>query len=92
MRASGGEQAAEHEREDAAVAEVLALARSVEPQAGPELVASARTVTSVASPFSTPVIENSSRPVRPSASAFSPGMNWSGRIPIISRFERWIRS
>ena len=38
------------------------------------------------------MIENSSRPVSPSDSAFSPGMNWSGRMPIIRRFERWIRS
>jgi hypothetical protein len=35
------------------------------------------------------VIENSSRPIRPSDSAFSPGTNWSGPMPIIRRFERW---
>src|SRR3954454_14849653 len=53
---------------------------------------SARTVTSRASPFSTPSTANSSRPERPSDSAFSPSMYCSGRMPIISRFERWIRS
>src|SRR6476646_6348840 len=55
-------------------------------------LSSALTVTSSASPPSSPEIENSSRPVRPRDSAFSPGMNCSGAIPIISRFERWIRS
>ena len=34
----------------------------------------------------------SSRPVSPSDSRLSPGRNWSGRTPIISRFERWMRS
>ena len=75
------------------MAEVLALARGVEPHDRAERrCSSARTVTSLASPFATPVIENSSRPVRPSDSRLSPGRYWSGRIPIISRFERWIRS
>ncbi len=55
-------------------------------------LSSARTVTSRASALSTPVIENTSRPVSPSDSAFSPSGYWSGSTPIISRFERWIRS
>ena len=55
-------------------------------------MSSARTVTSLASAFSTPRIENSSRPVRPSDSRVSPGMNCSGSTPIIRRLERWIRS
>src|SRR4029079_6896737 len=55
-------------------------------------VSSARTVTSVASALSIPLIENVSRPVRPIDSAFSPSEYCSGTIPIISRFERWIRS
>jgi hypothetical protein len=53
---------------------------------------SARTVTSRASAFSTPTTSNSSRPVRPRLATLSPSMNWSGRMPIIRRFERWIRS
>src|SRR6185503_20908106 len=55
-------------------------------------LSSARTVTSRASPPETPVTENTSRPVSPSDSRLSPGRYWSGRIPIIRRFERWIRS
>ena len=47
---------------------------------------------SEASPFSRPVIENSSRPVRPRVPRFSPSMNCNGTIPHMSRFERWIRS
>ncbi len=33
-----------------------------------------------------------SRPVRPSDAGVSPGRNWSGRMPMPTRFERWIRS
>ena len=46
----------------------------------------------LASAFSIPLTENFSRPLRPSDSAFSPSGYWSGRMPIIRRFERWIRS
>ena len=55
VKIPGGEQAAEHVREDPAVAQVLALARRVEPDAGGELLSSARTVTSRASPLSMPL-------------------------------------
>ena len=55
-------------------------------------LSSARTVTSLASPPSTPVIENSSSPVSPSDSAFSPSANCSGSTPMPTRFERWMRS
>jgi hypothetical protein len=37
-------------------------------------------------------MSNVSRPVNPSDDALSPGRNWSGRTPIPTRFERWIRS
>ena len=47
--------------------------------------------TSRASPFSTPVIENTSRPVSPSDSRVSPGRNWSGSDPHHQEVERWIR-
>jgi len=39
-----------------------------------------------------PSIEYVSRPLRPSDAALSPGWNWSGRMPMPTRFERWIRS
>ena len=87
------EQAAQHVREDAAVAQVLALARRVEADARAELL-----VVGAHGHLASPrrsrrrSIENSSRPVRPSDSALSPSRNCSGRMPIISRFERWIRS
>ena len=55
-------------------------------------LSSARTVTSLASPFSIPAIENSSSPVRPSDSAESPSANWSGSTPMPTRLERWMRS
>ena len=38
------------------------------------------------------MIENDSRPVNPSDSGDSPCMNCNGNTPIISRFDRWIRS
>ena len=40
----------------------------------------------------TPSTVNDSRPVRPIDAALSPGRNSSGRTPIPTRFERWIRS
>src|SRR5882672_4432610 len=39
-----------------------------------------------------PLIENTSRPVRPSVSRFCPGLNSSASTPIPIRLLRWIRS
>ena len=49
-------------------------------------------MTSLAEPSSSPVIENSSSPVSPSDSAFSPSGNCSGSTPMPTRLERWMRS
>jgi hypothetical protein len=52
------------------------------------------TVRGVEPSFSavTPVIVNSSSPVRPSDSAFWPSGYCSGSTPMPIRFDRWMRS
>ena len=72
--------------------DVLALARGVEPEDRAELP--------VVGPDSDlarlAVLDAGDRELlaagEPSDSRLSPGRNCSGRIPIIRRFERWIRS
>jgi hypothetical protein len=66
------------------VPHVVALARRVEADARAEL--------RVVGAQSTPLIEKVSRPVSPSESGVSPSANCSGSTPIMSRFDRWIRS
>ncbi len=47
---------------------------------------------SVFAPSSSGARSNVSSPLRPSDSADSPSGNCSGRMPIPTRFERWMRS
>ena len=74
------------------MAEVLPLARRVEADARPELlvVGAHRHLARLA------VLDaRRSRTLaagQPERLAALAGRNWSGRTPIISRFERWIRS
>ena len=80
------------EREDAAVAEVLALAWGVEADDRLELASSGlhRDLAGLA------VLDSPDRELLAAGEAERlaalAGPYWSGRTPIISRFERWIRS
>ena len=46
----------------------------------------------VVSPFTSPSMANTSSPVRPSDTALSPALNWSGTTPMPTKLLRWIRS
>ena len=94
-----GRQTAEDGRQDPATQVVLDVDRAVEAGDGGEAALGAVVGgrsdghgllgrRSAASPLTV----SRSRPVRPSDAAESPALNWSGRIPIPTRFERWIRS
>jgi hypothetical protein len=89
-------QRAQHEWHYAAVAEILGLTPGVEPDDCPEEVSLACTSTSrrvgsaTADARSWTVIV--SAPVSPSESADCPGRNCSGKTPMPTRLERWIRS
>ena len=72
--------------------QVLALARRVEPHDRAELVLVGPQRHLACLAVLDPDDENASRPVRPSVSRFSSSRYWSGRTPIISRLERWMRS
>ena len=72
--------------------EVLALARCVEAHDRAELDPVGTHRDLVRLPVLEPAIEYSSRPLSPSDSLLSPDRYCSGSTPIISRFERWIRS
>ncbi len=86
------------------MAEVLGLARRVDPHARVELdrarrrrARRARAASAGGPPPSAiasarPVIENVSSPVSPSEAALSPSRNCSGSTPMPIRFERWMRS
>ena len=84
--------AAQDERQDAAVAQVLTLARGVEPHERRE--ADVVGVHGHLARFA--VLDPVDRELLAAGEAerlrLSPARNWSGRMPIISRLERWIRS
>ena len=90
---------AEHHLQDAAVPEVLDLGRPVDPHGHLEL--DRRTVLLRRRDLrgllrrdaaGEPRIANVSVPSRPSEAAESPSAYCSGRMPIPTRFDRWIRS
>ena len=95
-------QPAQDGRQDPAVAVVVDLDRAVEP--GDRLERAAPAPSSARADDRQPLARGDeparrgraivyvSRPVRPSEAALSPGRNWSGRTPIPTRLERWIRS
>ncbi len=101
---SSGEQLSEHVGQNAAVFIVTHFLGGVDADGNRErerrsargasghhkLAAGAKTTRR--SVRSRPAIEYSSSPVSPSSSAVSPGLNWSGRMPMPTRFDRWMRS
>ncbi|MNN64959.1 hypothetical protein D3C81_1804330 [compost metagenome] len=50
------------------------------------------TVATLAAPSCRPVMSKVSEPSRPRLNAFSPSWNCSGRTPMPTRLERWMRS
>ncbi len=71
---------------------VLALARRVEPDAGAELLAVGADGHLARLGVVDPEDRELLAPGEPERLAALAGRNWSGSTPIISRFERWIRS
>ena len=97
--ASGAREAAQHRGQDTALAVVVDLDRAVQAAhrlEGPVAPASSVAVTAQHLARRQVICEardgEASRPVRPSDAALSPGRNCSGRTPMPTRLERWIRS
>ena len=92
-------QLAQHERQDAAVQVVVDFDRSIysEQQRHPRGGAICADGLPASRPFAAdtsvrPTRSNSSVPSMPSDCHLSVPLNWQGRTPMNTRFERWIRS
>ena len=97
-RAQAGPQLAQHVQEDPAVAVVLLLLGGVDPQQPrkryrpPAVTVSSRGSGAPSARPSSPVMSKTSSPVSPSEAARLAVGNCSGRMPMPTRLERWIRS